>query len=459
MHKLLSRQIRKFLPIDWSKNAALSKFLDAISKSYDDNDSKLEMVQRSTIISSQELSEANEDLRNRANSQKKIIESLERSIAVLNENTGNAFNKDGQAGKQFDPLALAKKLEEQSSEINRISTEKDILLKNLEERNEALNNYAHMVSHDLKSPMRNINFLIGCIKEEDEINFSEQSKDNCALISENLEKMDALVDGILKHATITNMKEQKMEINIENLIAEIVKTLYVPVSITIETATPLPTLFIGKYKLELLFKNLLNNAITATEHKPEGIIKIVAEEESNYWKFSISDNGKGIAKKYQDDIFKMFKKLENDFKATGIGLALVKKIVNSFGGKIWLNSKEGEGATFFFTIKNKIMETPNLNYIQELAGEDEIFKNKFISILKDEFPIEKIEYLDNIKNNATMAASLNVHKLKHKLNILGLEKSYRIAVIFEEELRLGNNRLKDDFLKIMNSIEAYLKTI
>jgi hypothetical protein len=105
------------------------------------------------------------------------------------------------------------------------------------------------------------------------------------------------------------------------------------------------------------------------------------------------------------------------------------------------------------------METPNLNYIQELAGEDEIFKNKFISILKDEFPIEKIEYLDNIKNNATMAASLNVHKLKHKLNILGLEKSYRIAVIFEEELRLGNNRLKDDFLKIMNSIEAYLKTI
>jgi light-regulated signal transduction histidine kinase (bacteriophytochrome) len=351
MHKLLSRQIRKFLPTDWRENSALSKFLDAISKSYDDNDSKLEMVQRSTIISSQELSEANEDLRNRANSQKKIIESLERSIAVLNENTGNAFNKDGQVGKQFDPLALAKKLEEQSSEINRISTEKDILLKNLEERNEALNNYAHMVSHDLKSPMRNINFLIGCIKEEDEINFSEQSKDNCALISENLEKMDALVDGILKHATITNMKEQKMEINIENLIAEIVKTLYVPVSITIETAAPLPTLFIGKYKLELLFKNLLNNAITATEHKPEGIIKIVAEEESNYWKFSISDNGKGIAKKYQDDIFKMFKKLENDFMATGIGLALVKKIVNSFSGEIWLASEEGNGATFFFTIK------------------------------------------------------------------------------------------------------------
>lgn len=351
MHKLLSRQIRKFLPTEWSENSALSQFLDAISKSYDDNDSKLEMVQRSTIISSQELSEANEDLRDRANSQKKIIESLERSIAVLNENTGNAFNQNAQEGKQFDPLALAKKLEEQSSEINRISAEKDILLKNLEERNEALNNYAHMVSHDLKSPMRNINFLIGCIKEEDEINFSELSKGNCELISENLEKMDALVDGILKHATITHLEEKKVEIDVKFLVAEIVKTLYVPQTITIEINDPLPTLLIGKYKFEQLLKNLLANAITATEDNPNGLIKIAAEEESNYWKFSISDNGKGIAKKYQDDIFKMFKKLENDFKATGIGLALVKKIVNSFSGEIWLASEEGQGATFFFTIK------------------------------------------------------------------------------------------------------------
>ena len=105
------------------------------------------------------------------------------------------------------------------------------------------------------------------------------------------------------------------------------------------------------------------------------------------------------------------------------------------------------------------MDIPNMNYINELSGNDIEFKGTFIKILKDEFPLEKIEYIDNIENNNTYAASQNVHKLKHKMNILGLQESYKIAVIFEEELRLGNNRLKDKFMKIMNTIEDYLKTI
>ncbi|MEO9893037.1 Hpt domain-containing protein [Aurantibacter sp.] len=105
------------------------------------------------------------------------------------------------------------------------------------------------------------------------------------------------------------------------------------------------------------------------------------------------------------------------------------------------------------------METPNINYINELAGNDEPFKNKFIEILKMEFPEEKLEYLNNINNNRTEAGSQNVHKLKHKFNILGLEESYRLAVIFEEELRLGNDRLKNEFVKILDKIEDYLKTI
>lgn len=105
------------------------------------------------------------------------------------------------------------------------------------------------------------------------------------------------------------------------------------------------------------------------------------------------------------------------------------------------------------------MEVPNMKYIDELSGNDLSFKETFIKILKDEFPVEKLEYVDNIENNNTAAASQNVHKLKHKMNILGLEESYKVAVIFEEELRLGNSRLKDDFMKIMNTIENFLKTI
>ncbi|MRH99825.1 Hpt domain-containing protein [Kriegella sp. EG-1] len=106
-----------------------------------------------------------------------------------------------------------------------------------------------------------------------------------------------------------------------------------------------------------------------------------------------------------------------------------------------------------------MMEIPNINYIDELAGNDEPFKNKFIEILKMEFPVEKLEYLDNINNKRTEEGSQNVHKLKHKFNILGLQESYKLAVIFEEELRLGNDRLKNEFVKVLDKIEEFLKTI
>ncbi|WP_394972401.1 ATP-binding protein [uncultured Croceitalea sp.] len=355
MHKLLLRQLRKHLPDSIQDRENLEPLLDAISRSYEDNDSKLELVQRSTLISSNELSEANENLVKTAEAQKEIIASLERSIKTLSSFTTTIRNYDSEENKSFDPLLLAKKLEEQSTKINRISTEKDTLLKDLEERNEALNDYAHMVSHDLKSPMRNINFLIGCIKEEDIDNFSDNSKANYMLISENLEKMEALVNGILQHATITNADDKKVPVNIEQLVSGILKTIYVPDTICVRVKKPMPKLVLGKYKLEQLFKNLLLNAITAIGEKKNGLIKIEAKEQEEDYQFSITDNGKGIEKKYQEDIFSMFKKLENDFKSTGIGLALVKKIVNAFEGEIWLESELGYGTTFYFTIKKELL--------------------------------------------------------------------------------------------------------
>ncbi len=105
------------------------------------------------------------------------------------------------------------------------------------------------------------------------------------------------------------------------------------------------------------------------------------------------------------------------------------------------------------------MITPNLKYIEELSGDDEAFKQNFISILKDEFPDEKSEYLENIAAKAQMEASLNVHKLKHKFNILGLEDSYHFAVTYEEELRAGSDKLHEEFLEILEIIDGFLKSI
>ncbi len=350
MHKLLSRQLRKFLKNDATAYVGLDLLLEKVGQSYADYDMKLEMLQRSALMSSVELSEANENLRETAQSQKKLIESLERSIASLSsedETNGSKVQKFGAPSL----LKLAAELESQTQETNRIALEKDELLKNLAEQNEALNNYAHMVSHDLKSPIRNISYLVDCIKEEEAEKWTETSVGNHALIAENLEKMDALIDGILLHATVSSNKEDKIVLDSKEQIKEIIKSIFVPETVQIILKNPLPSLAIEKYKFELLIKNLLLNAIAATEHREKGTITISCKESAKWWEFCIKDNGKGIEKRHQKQIFQMFKKLENNFGATGIGLALVKKIVNSFGGEIRLESAVANGAAFYFTLK------------------------------------------------------------------------------------------------------------
>tara|TARA_R110002167_G_scaffold266029_6_gene472762 strand:+ start:4599 stop:5657 length:1059 start_codon:yes stop_codon:yes gene_type:complete len=351
MHKLLARQIRKFLTDDLAQLPAFRSFFESVGKSYVDYESKLDMLQRSTVLSSIELSEANDNLLKRADAQTKIIESLERSIAALSNNKELSVNDGNGKNKQIDLLELAKTLETQAREINRISSEKDLLLLNLEDQNEALNNYAHMVSHDLKSPIRNVSFLMDCVHEEEAAKFSENSLKNCALVAENLEKMDALIDGILQHATIITNEDKNVDIDIKTLIQDILFSVYVPENVQVKVVGSFPNLFMDKYKLDLLFKNLILNAISATEHMAKGNIEIEALQMPEHWQFCIRDNGKGIPLKHQENIFQMFKKLENNFKATGIGLALVKKIVNYFEGEIWLESVVEQGTEFYFTIK------------------------------------------------------------------------------------------------------------
>lgn len=104
-------------------------------------------------------------------------------------------------------------------------------------------------------------------------------------------------------------------------------------------------------------------------------------------------------------------------------------------------------------------QQPNLDYIKELSGDDKSFENKFILVLKEEIPIEKQEYLDGILSGNFKETADIVHKLKHKLNILGLSDAYTLAVQFEEELKEEDNSLKDEFLVILNTIEDYIKKL
>ena len=104
-------------------------------------------------------------------------------------------------------------------------------------------------------------------------------------------------------------------------------------------------------------------------------------------------------------------------------------------------------------------EQPNLLYIKKLAGEDKAFEEKFIAIIKEEFPLEQKEYLSYVESKRYKETSEIVHKLKHKLNILGLEKSYRLAVQYEDDLYNANTKLEKEFKIILKNIEDFIKTI
>ncbi|WP_435624542.1 sensor histidine kinase [Flagellimonas sp.] len=348
MHSLLKRQIRKHLPEDFRDNPLLEGFFNAISDSYSNFDEKITMIQRATSLSSKELFEANERLNKEAEAQRKVLKSLSQAVADAQHVNGGA------KAMKFDPLKLVEDIEQQAQKLVTITAEKDVLLHNLEQQNESLNNYAHMVSHDLKSPIRNVHSLVSWVFEEGKEKFNTESQANVELIFQNLTKMDSLIDGILKHSTIDSLQEQPVLVDLYALIEEIEDTIYVPESVSIRKSRMLPRLYTGKYRMEQLFKNLITNAITAVEDCESGLVVIDVKEEKGTWLFSITDNGKGIPEHLQAGIFDMFRKLENNSDATGIGLALVKKIINYYKGDVWLSSEKGSGTTFFFSINKDL---------------------------------------------------------------------------------------------------------
>lgn len=227
--------------------------------------------------------------------------------------------------------------------------EQEQLLHNLEVQNQELSDYAHMVSHDLKSPLRNIDYLTTSVTEDYNERLDDRGKQSLGLIRNNVEKMDTLINGILEYSTIGKNKIDVYDVDLSKLVESIIESLKIPEHFSVNI-NQLPTIKGDKYRLQQLFQNLISNAISYND-KTNGLIEIGAEEKDNAWQFYVKDNGMGIEKQYFDKIFNTFEKLETTVNSTGIGLSIVKKIVDLYGGKIWLTSELNKGTTFYFTLK------------------------------------------------------------------------------------------------------------
>jgi len=150
-------------------------------------------------------------------------------------------------------------------------------------------------------------------------------------------------------------------VDVNTLLAEIIGEIAIPDNFEITIEQTLPTVRCERLRLKQVFQNLLSNAVKYMD-KPKAQIRIGCIEEDGFWKFSVADNGCGIKEQYFEKIFEIFQTLSSRDKteSTGIGLTIVKKIVELYGGKVWVESKIGEGSTFFFTLP-KTKETKNAN--------------------------------------------------------------------------------------------------
>ena len=222
-------------------------------------------------------------------------------------------------------------------------------LNDVRQQNEELNDYAHIISHDLKSPIRNIEALVSWLQEDYKELLDDKGKDTVGLIKANLEKMDSLIEGILKYATIDKKHSLKQKVNLSILLPEILQIMNIPEHCTINVQDKLPEIAGDKFKLHQVFQNLIDNAIKYND-KPKCMINIGFKPLDNGFEFYVEDNGPGIESQFHEKIFQMFQRLDHTVESTGIGLSLVKKIISHSGGKIRVESTVGKGSTFYFTI-------------------------------------------------------------------------------------------------------------
>lgn len=235
------------------------------------------------------------------------------------------------------------------------------LLRELESANQELNDFAYIVSHDLKAPLRAIGSLANWILTDYTDKFDKEGKEQMNLLLSRVKRMHDLIEGILQYSRAGRTREEKVEVNLNELVPEVIDMIAPPENIEVKIENELPTILCEKIRIQQVFQNLLSNAIKFMD-KPKGEINIGCVENNGNWRFSVADNGPGIEEKHFAKIFQIFQTLSprDQFESTGIGLSVVKKIIEMYGGKVWVESKVNHGSTFFFTLPME--ETINLNF-------------------------------------------------------------------------------------------------
>ncbi len=259
---------------------------------------------------------------------------------------------------QDEKLRSINKSLEQEIQERKISEEKVRLLnKDLEQKLEelqSLDSFAYSVSHDLMSPVNNINGLTSLLLKRYGGDMKEDMLKIINLISDSTQKMSELIKSLLLFSRQANAEliTEALEMNrIVNGVIEEISTYKCLDNFDIRVGE-LPTVNGDGKMLKQVWVNFISNAIKYSQKKPKPVIEIGAHNEDGSFVFFVKDNGAGFDMKNYDKLFGVFQRLHSakDFEGTGVGLSIVKRIIERHGGKVWAESTPGEGATFYFSV-------------------------------------------------------------------------------------------------------------
>lgn len=220
----------------------------------------------------------------------------------------------------------------------------------LQRKNEELDQFAHIVSHDLKAPLRGIDNVITWIEEDHSSELPPKISEYIQLIKGRLLRAENMIRGILLYARVGKENPEREYINLNGLLQDVVENLSVRRGLTVDIEKDLPEIYSERIPLHQVLSNLIGNAIKYHD-KPSGYIRVYVHDHPEHYEFFVEDNGPGISKTYHDKIFAIFQTLQarDSFESTGVGLAIVKKILDDRKLGISVNSDPGKGTTFSFT--------------------------------------------------------------------------------------------------------------
>jgi PAS domain S-box-containing protein len=256
---------------------------------------------------------------------------------------GRVFGIIAHAVEVTDQVRARHLVEAKARELARLTQE-------LEASNRELDQFAYVASHDLKAPLRGIANLTQWIEEDLGDRVTGESREHMALLKGRVHRMEALIEGVLAYSRAGRVRDKIETVDVDLLVRETIDFLAPPASVRFEVVAPMPVLHTERLPLQQVLMNLIGNAIKYSRGEGAEIV-VRTEDDGAFVRFAIADNGPGIAPQFQDRIWQIFQTLapRDKVEGTGIGLSVVRKLVDSRSGRAWLESETDRGSTFYFT--------------------------------------------------------------------------------------------------------------